>query len=64
MDKKRFIIDIYCEIDDEDLGTEVELFEGDVINPDTGQMYKGTFVIKSLEAVEKYEEKITSDRQL
>ena len=64
MEPKKYVIDIFCEIDAEDIGTEVELFEGDVKDPETGRHYKGTFIIKSLEAVDEYEEEITSDRQL
>lgn len=64
MQPKRFIVDIYCEIDAEDLGTELELIEGDVKDPDTGRLYKGTFVIKSLEELEKYEEPVVSESQL
>jgi hypothetical protein len=61
---KRFILDVYCEIDATDIGTELELFEGDVKDPDTGKLYKGTFVIKSLEELDKYEESIIDESQL
>lgn len=61
---KRYIIDIYCEIDAEDVGTELELLEGDVRDPDTGKLYKGTFLIKKLDETDKYEERIVSEAQL
>ena len=61
---KRYIIDIYCEIDEEDLNSSLELLEGDIKDADTGQLFTGTFVIKELKELDKYEERITSDTQL
>lgn len=61
---RRFIIDLYCEIDDTDLDTNLELVEGDIKDVETGQLYTGTFVIKDLKELDKYEERITSDAQL
>lgn len=45
---KRFIIDIYCEIDSNDIGQDLELVRGDFKCPDTGKMFTGTFVIKDI----------------
>jgi len=64
MESKRYILDIYCEIDAEDIGQELELFDGDIWCPETGKRFKGTFLIKTLEELETSEEEIVSERQL
>lgn len=61
---KRYIIDIYCEIDEIDLNSNLELIEGDIKDADTGQLFTGTFIIKDLKELDKYEERITSENQL
>lgn len=60
----RFVVDIYCEIDAEDLGQELELLEGDLRDPDTGKLYKGHFVLKNVEELDTYEDRIVSEKQL
>jgi len=60
----RLIIDIYCEIDTTDVGQQLELLEGDVKDPETGKLYKGTFIITDLEEMNAYDRNPASEAEL
>jgi len=48
---KRLVIDIYAEMDLDDVGEEFTIDEGEVRCPHTGEVYKGKFIIKNLELI-------------
>ena len=58
-----YVLDVWCMIDEEDIGNELELTADDEIYcPTTGKVYTGTLIVKDLKEVGIREE--PSERQL
>lgn len=57
--ERKYIIDIYAELSEEDIGQELELNVEDGIEvrcQETGKVYTGVFIIKDLEEVKDIDE--------
>ena len=52
MEPKSYIIDIYSEMDDTDIGEELVTSAGDIRCPETGEEFTATFIITNLKKVD------------